>query len=100
MSFITQIIVNQNFGCLPFCYFGTSFYHIMRLFEILNREKRANIEAKDKDQKTPLHLASKYGKTDVVHLLVSKGANKSAKNKDGKTPYNLTKKDEIKELLQ
>ena len=46
-------------------------------------EKGASIEAKDEDQKTPLHIASIWGQTDVVKYLVSKGA-----NKNGEVPYN------------
>ena len=41
------------------------------------------IEAKDEDQKTPLHIASIWGQTDVVKYLVSKGA-----HKNGEVPYN------------
>ena len=63
-------------------------------------ENGANIEAKDCREETPLHLASSYGKTEVVKYLVSKGANKNAKNNDGKTPYDVARKDEIKELLK
>ena len=61
--------------------------------------KGANIEAKDDKERAPLHVASDWGKTDVVRYLVSKGANKYTKNKDGKTPYNLTYKDEIRNIL-
>ena len=52
-------------------------------------EKGANIEAKDINQKTPLHIASSSGKTDVVKYLVSQGANKTVKNKLGKAPYDV-----------
>ena len=52
-------------------------------------EKGANIEARDKDQKTPLHFASNEGKTDVVKYLISKGANKNTKNQDSETSYDV-----------
>ena len=42
-----------------------------------------------KIKKTPLHVASEKGKTDIVQYLISIGANKSAKDKDGKTPDDL-----------
>ena len=61
--------------------------------------KGANIEAKDLWDRTPLHLASISGNTDIVRYLVSKGANKNAKDKDGKTPYYSARKDEIRDIL-
>jgi ankyrin repeat protein len=38
-------------------------------------EKVANIEAKDRDSRTPLFSAAKEGKKAVVQLLLEKGAN-------------------------
>ena len=35
-------------------------------------EKGVNIEAKDKDQETPFHIASRIGRTDVVKYSFSK----------------------------
>ena len=52
-------------------------------------EKGANIEAKDKDQETPLHTASEWCRADVAKYLLSKGANKHAKNKDGRIPRDV-----------
>ena len=72
----------------------------------------ANIEAKDDEQRTPLHIASYYGATDVVRYLLSKGANKKAKCNGlffHKTPYDIvcgyeesdkSQKDIIRELLK
>ena len=40
-------------------------------------EKGANIEAKDKSEKTPLHIASTRVNTDVVNYLILKGANRN-----------------------
>ena len=51
----------------------------------MNKTVCANIESKDKNQQTPLQIASMNSKTDVVKYLVSKGANKNAKYKYGKT---------------
>ena len=71
-------------------------------------EEGANIEAQDKNQRTPLHFASYYGKTDVVKYLVSKGANINVKGKNWKTPYdvacgsiraNQSQRDVIKKVL-
>ena len=43
--------------------------------------KGANIEAKNKYEKTAFHLAAENGKTEVMEFLLSKGANIEAKNK-------------------
>ena len=62
--------------------------------------KGANIEAKDNDDQTPLHWASKHGNTNVVKYLVSKGANKTTRDKDGKIPCDLADTDEIRIILK
>jgi ankyrin repeat protein len=41
------------------------------------------------DNQVPLHLASYFGKVDVVSVLLSAGANASAKNAQGQTPLHL-----------
>eukprot|EP00282_Hemiselmis_andersenii_P013460 CAMPEP_0114129698 /NCGR_PEP_ID=MMETSP0043_2-20121206/11613_1 /TAXON_ID=464988 /ORGANISM="Hemiselmis andersenii, Strain CCMP644" /LENGTH=50 /DNA_ID=CAMNT_0001222989 /DNA_START=54 /DNA_END=203 /DNA_ORIENTATION=- len=38
----------------------------------------AEIDAKDEDGWTPLHLAAAYGHVDIVRYLVENGANKDA----------------------
>ena len=52
-------------------------------------KKGANIEAKDKYEKTPLHLAAKRGHKHIVALLISKGAQIEAKDERGRTPLYL-----------
>jgi cytohesin len=46
----------------------------------------ADVNSKDKDGWTPLHLAVKAGYKDVVELLIAKGADVNAKDKFGETP--------------
>ena len=53
-----------------------------------------NIEVKDNNYLTPLHIASSLGYTDVIKYLVSKGANKNAKHKEGETPYDVHANDD------
>ena len=46
----------------------------------------ATINAKDKDENTPLHFAAKSGNTGIVKLLITNGAIIDAQNKYGYTP--------------
>ncbi len=48
-------------------------------------EKGAIINAKDKDNKTPLYLAAKNKRLDVIKYLVEKGADINIKDEDGST---------------
>ena len=43
----------------------------------------ADVDARDDDQSTPLHLAGKYKDINVVRTLVHWGADVSAVDKDG-----------------
>jgi len=44
--------------------------------------QKADINAKDKDEWTPLHLASRYGHLSVVEYLVNQKADINEKNND------------------
>ena len=48
--------------------------------------KGATIDAKDKDENTPLHFAARSGNTGIVELLIENGADTNAQNKYGYTP--------------
>ena len=48
--------------------------------------KGAEVNAKTKSGRTPLHEAVEYSSKEVVELLVSKGADVTAKNEKGLTP--------------
>ncbi len=50
----------------------------------------ADANAKNKDGRTPLHLAIGSGMTSVAKLLLAKGADVNAKDKDGSTPLLFT----------
>jgi len=52
-------------------------------------EKGANIEAVNRDKKTPLHCAAGRGHLAVVQYLVSKGASKEALDMKNRTPLQL-----------
>ena len=45
-----------------------------------------NVNTEDKDQRTPLHVASNYGKLEIARLLLSHGADVYAVDRYGNTP--------------
>lgn len=45
-----------------------------------------DVNIRDNDQHTPLHLAAKHGYDQIVRLLLQKGSDIEAKNKVGHTP--------------
>ncbi len=64
-------------------------------------EKGANINVKDDQGKTPLHIivSTSKNKKEIVELLLEKGAKINAKDNEGKTPLDLAQNEEVKELL-
>lgn len=47
------------------------------------------MDAKDREGRSALHLASQYGRISVAYLLLDRGADLFAKTNDGKTPLNV-----------
>ena len=59
-------------------------------FLVENKVKKANVEAKDKYKKTPLHSAAEGENLDIVkYLLKEAKANVNAENKNKQTPLHL-----------
>ncbi|KAJ3564760.1 hypothetical protein NP233_g8076 [Leucocoprinus birnbaumii] len=52
-------------------------------------DKGANIEAPNKNSKTPIHLAALNGHAGVVNLLLDAGAKINARDSNGQTPIHL-----------
>ena len=52
-------------------------------------KRGANLEAQDKDGKTPLLWAAERGHTEIVRLLLAQGANREARDREGLTAYDL-----------
>jgi cytohesin len=59
-----------------------------------------DVNAKDKDSKTPLLHAAVDGHKDVVELLIAKGADVNAKNKYGGTPLFYAVADGYKDVVE
>jgi ankyrin repeat protein len=53
-------------------------------------EKGADVNARDKNDGTPLHYAVARGHLSVVEFLIEKGADLNARNRYGKTPLNIS----------
>lgn len=62
--------------------------------------KGADVNAQDKDNRTPLHFAAQNNNKEIVDALIKAGADVNIKDEDGKTPLDLTTNEEIKTLLQ
>jgi ankyrin repeat protein len=67
------------------------FIHILEFFKLteLLIELGADVEARDKDGQTPLHVASQAGPLDIARMLIEHGAEVSAQDKIGQTPLHL-----------
>ena len=55
----------------------------------------ANVNARNNNWDTPLHVAVKNDKRNIVKILIEKGANVDAKNSEGKTPTECTENNDI-----
>ncbi len=62
--------------------------------------KGTDVNAKDQDGWTPLHLAAYKCHIDIVKVLLKKGADLLLKNNSGKTPRDLARTGDIKKLLE
>jgi len=57
------------------------------------------VHARDKTQRTALHIASQKGHHQVVEKLLTSGADKDAQDKKGFTPLHLAKNREVSTVL-
>ena len=52
-------------------------------------ERGANVNAQDKDNTTPLHLAVKWGSCEMEQSILEHDAQHNLVDKDGKNPLHL-----------
>ena len=67
---------------------------------LLQNEKGAQINAKDRDGLTPLHDAVKKGSLELVKLLVEKGAGIDAIDNNNETPFYRANRENHKEIAK
>jgi len=58
-------------------------------------EKKISPNEVNKEGQTPLHLAVKSGKIEIIELLMDNGADKSIKDNKGKKPFDYATKEII-----
>ncbi|WP_264702196.1 ankyrin repeat domain-containing protein [Wolbachia endosymbiont (group A) of Volucella inflata] len=58
----------------------------VQMVEILLKEGRTDVNARDKKGRTPLHYAAGHGHTQVVEVLLEEGADVNAQDEDKGTP--------------
>jgi len=58
------------------------------------------VNVKDKDGRTPLHVAAQAGHKPVVELLVARGADLNARDEDSRTPLHLAAAEGHKDVVE
>ncbi|EAY04798.1 hypothetical protein TVAG_305480 [Trichomonas vaginalis G3] len=81
------------------CFVYTPIFNIPSLFEYF-RLHGANINVKDEDGKTALHIAAKNNNKETAEVLISHGANINEKNKDGVTALHYAAENNNKETAE
>lgn len=71
----------------------------VKVFKILE-DPDIDVNWKNDEGKTPLMLATLYGKIEIVRLLIKAGANVNAKNKDGSTALKWTVSNNYNEIAK
>lgn len=86
-----DVDVRDDYSQRTFLHEACDRYRNMELVKTLI-DNCADVNARDKDDNTPLHLALKTRKVELIKLLIDKGADMNASNNDGYTPLLLALK--------
>ena len=62
---------------------------LLQIVEYLVKENRISVNSLGYFDQTPLHEASKYGRSEIVKFLINNGANVMAKNSSGEMPLQV-----------
>lgn len=66
---------------------------------LLGEEGKAQVNATDDSENTPLHWAAENNNKEIVDALIKAKANVNIKDEDGRTPFDFIINEEIKALL-
>ena len=61
--------------------------------------EKADLEIRDKDKQTPLHIAAKCKDSEIAALLVSEGADVAARDYEHQTPVQLAERNRAQEVM-
>ncbi|EAY02571.1 ankyrin repeat protein, putative [Trichomonas vaginalis G3] len=81
------------------CFVYSSIFNIPSLFEYF-LSHGANINEKDEDGETALHLAAQHNSKETAELLLSHGANINEKDEDGETALHLATNENYPEIAE
>ena len=70
------------------------------VYESISTISGSDIEAKDRDNFTPLLLAASYGHANIVQLLLERGADATVEDKNDKTAVFLAAEEDKLEALE
>ena len=76
--------------------------NLKKIKSMLNKEVNIKtlINAVDKENNTALILASKFGYSEIVKILIENGADINIKNNDGKTALDYAEENDYKNIIQ
>jgi len=63
-------------------------------------EKGAEVDAKDREGKTPLHIAAEQVDRDFAEFLLKNGADINAEDNDGNTPIYYARQNQLKSFFE